>query len=179
MVGSYDPDRHHRRSIRLVGYDYRQNGCYFVTICAAGRACLFGEIVDDEMVCSPLGDQVRAGWLEIPRHFPGVELDVFVIMPNHFHGILVLPGKDEPCLEVAVDLPRGPQKQSLGAIVGSFKAAVSRQSRHLRESPEMALWQRNYYERILRDEKSLDRAREYIAANPARWVEDSEYRANP
>ena len=86
----FDPDKHHRRSIRLKGYDYSQAGAYFVTICTKDRGCLFGEIIDGEMVLNPFGEVVQACWDDLPRHYPHVELDAFVIMPNHLHGIIII-----------------------------------------------------------------------------------------
>ncbi|MBM3189988.1 MAG: hypothetical protein FJZ90_14855 [Chloroflexi bacterium] len=92
MTMRYDPDRHHRRSIRLRGYDYASAGAYFVTICAQGRMCLFGEIAGREMALNGAGEMVRRLWDELPTRYPGVTLDAFVLMPNHLHGILVIMG---------------------------------------------------------------------------------------
>lgn len=90
MTAVFDPDKHHRRSIRLPGYDYSRAGAYFVTICAQDRACLFGDIADGVMRLNDAGRVVERCWHEIPIHFPHVELDEFVIMPNHVHGIIVI-----------------------------------------------------------------------------------------
>jgi REP element-mobilizing transposase RayT len=103
----FDPDRHHHRSIRLKGYDYAQAGAYFVTICAQDRACLFGAITDREMQMNDAGEMIARWWEEVPHKFPSVELDLFVVMPNHFHGIIVLA--DSPVgadLRVCPDPPR-------------------------------------------------------------------------
>ena len=86
----FDPERHHRRSIRLKGYDYRKSGAYFVTICTQNRECLFGEIVDGQMILNDVGRMVQSLWDELPRHFPNVELDAFGAMPNHVHGIIMI-----------------------------------------------------------------------------------------
>lgn len=89
---TYNPDIHHRHSIRLKGYDYSSGGAYFVTICTHGRECLFGRIVDDKMQVNDAGRMVENVWLELPGRFPDVVLDAFVVMPNHFHVILFIVG---------------------------------------------------------------------------------------
>ena len=88
----YDPAKHHRRSIRLAQYDYSLMGAYFVTVCVHERCCLFGDVVDADMRLNDAGCLVQTAWDELPGRFPGVELDGFVIMPNHFHGIVVIVG---------------------------------------------------------------------------------------
>jgi len=90
MANRYDPNRHHRRSIRLKNYDYSQAGAYFVTICTHGHIHLFGEVVDGEMRLNPFGEIVQAVWFDLPQHYGHVQLDAFVVMPNHVHGIIVL-----------------------------------------------------------------------------------------
>ena len=92
----YNPDIHHRRSIRLRGYDYSLNGMYFVTICTQGRLRLFGDIADGEMKLNDAGRMVRATWDEIPAHYFGVEIDQFTVMPNHIHGIIKIVGAPPP-----------------------------------------------------------------------------------
>ena len=189
-----DPERHHRRSIRLKGYDYAQAGAYFVTICAAERARVFGEIQDGEVRLSEIREAVAACWDAIPAHFPDVDLDGFVVMPNHVHGIVVLTAPTEPtevtptradstranptrathASPLQGGTPRGPGARSVGAIVGSFKAAVSRQVNAQGGALGAVLWQRGYYEHVIRNERELDRIRAYIEANPARWAEDLE-----
>jgi REP element-mobilizing transposase RayT len=141
----------------LAGYDYAQAGAYFVTICTAGRRCVLGSIVGTAFQASPPGTLVTAEWQDVPRRFPGVALDAFVVMPNHLHGIVVLePGAMPP----------------LGAIIRAFKAVTTRR---LRTSgvPDFT-WQANYYEHIIRNELDLDRVRQYITENPARWADDTE-----
>ena len=91
----YDPEVHHRRSIRLRGYDYAQAGAYFVTVCVQNRECLFGEVADGAVPLDRCGEIVARCWDELPSHYPTVELDAFVIMPNHVHGIIVLAGQSE------------------------------------------------------------------------------------
>ncbi|MCP9469504.1 MAG: hypothetical protein NNA31_05825 [Nitrospira sp.] len=96
----YDPEKHHRRSIRLKGYDYSQDGAYFVTICTHNRVCLFGEVVDGELRLNELGEIVAWTWRDLPNHVPNVELDAFVVMPNHVHGIVVIPAAPEDTVAV-------------------------------------------------------------------------------
>ncbi len=184
----YHPDRHHRRSIRLKGYDYRQAGAYFVTFVTQDRAPLFGEVTEGDMRLNDAGRLVQKVWKEIPSHFPYVELDAFVIMPNHVHGILVIvsatvgathasPPQMNAEPNDALPPPlhaSGPTRQSIGAIVGSFKSAASKGINEWRGTPGASVWLRNYYEHIIRDEESLNRIRGYIDANPAQWADDRE-----
>ena len=182
-----------RRSIRLTGYDYTQPGAYFITIVAQNRACLFGEVVDGEMVLSPFGEVVDWCWKRIPDHFENVETDAFVVMPNHAHGVLwilecrgdafptadpVYPSvpSDEPDqLEQAYAGNASPLRPgSIGAIVGNFKSITTRRINKMRRTPGAKVWQRNYYERIIRNERELNAIRQYILDNPKNWLEDRE-----
>lgn len=95
----YDPTLHHRRSIRLQGYDYAQAGAYFVTICTQGRECLFGEIVDGQMRLNEAGKMAWNTWHEMPKHYPRVQIDAFMVMPNHIHGIVILVGQAQAAVE--------------------------------------------------------------------------------
>ena len=126
----FDPRKHHRRSIRLKGYDYSQEGAYYVTIVTYHRDCLFGEVVNEKMILNDFGKIVNECWSAIPEHFPSVELGAYVVMPNHVHGILMIldGGRGAALLRPYDD--QNPQKinvvpGSLGAIVRSFKSAVS------------------------------------------------------
>jgi putative transposase len=165
------PDVHHRRSIRLQGYDYAQAGAYFVTICTQDKECSFGKVVSGEMVLNDAGRLTQAVWAGLPERFPIAELDQFVVMPNHLHGILVLVGVQfiAPTIPRQGVITRAP---TLGEIIRSFKAVTARQI-HLAGLQEFK-WQRNYYEHIVRDEDSLTHIREYIATNPIRWELDRE-----
>ena len=165
---------HNRRSIRLKEYDYSQPGAYFVTVCTWRRENLFGDVVDGEVRLNERGHIVKECWNEIPEHFPQVELDAFVVMPNHIHGIIVIKGNDDVGATHASPLRRksGPPPRSLGAMVGSFKSAAARRI-HV-ESGETSIWQRSYYERVIRDEKEWDLIRRYIEANPQNWEHDVE-----
>jgi len=160
-----DPRRHRRRSIRLKGFDYRRAGAYFVTICTQHRACLFGDVVRGEVALTDAGAMVRRVWDELSGRYPGVETDAFVVMPNHVHGVVILTGE--------------PSGLSLADVVHRFKTLTTRLYtagvRNLGWPAFHArLWLRNYYERVIRDRTSLERIREYIAHNPARWAEDPE-----
>jgi putative transposase len=163
-----------RRSIRARDYDYAQNGAYFVTICVAQRLCLFGDVTDGEMRYTTIGQVVESAWQNLPHHTPGLILDALVVMPNHLHGIVILPGAPSTNM-LRENMPRGPQRRSLGAVVGGFKSAVSRQVSADNLSLIRPLWQRNYYERIIRNDRELDSIRRYIEANPARWADDPDH----
>jgi len=172
----------HRRSIRLKGYDYTRAGAYFVTICTKDRACLFGDVADGVMRLDQMGHIVRQCWLAIPDHVPHVLLDEFVVMPNHVHGIIVIMATHIVGATHASPLqnddtptrPRGPQRQSVASIVGSFKSAATKRINEQRGTPGAPVWQRNYYEHIIRDDESLNRIRQYIAENPLHWYLDRE-----
>jgi putative transposase len=180
MTKRYNPDVHHRRSIRLQGYDYRQIGAYFVTICTLHRICLFGDVVDGEMRLNALGRMVETEWLQTPSIRPNVELDAFVVMPNHFHAIVVIVD-DYRAVNRGGVLQYGRMQyaptfwspsQTIGAIIRGFKSAITKHINDLRDTPGVPVWQRNYYEHIIRNEEDLNRARDYIANNPTQWMED-------
>jgi putative transposase len=210
---NHNPDRHHRRSIRLSGYDYSQAGAYFVTVCAKDRACLFGEVADGVMRPNDAGRMVADVWVALPARFPTVQIDEFVVMPNHVHGIVVLNDHDvgaplvgalstdkragtRPAPTDDIDIttngvipigagtrPAPTDKAittpTLGDIVGAFKSITTddyivgvRQN----DWPAFSgkLWQRNYYEHIIRDDESFERIRQYIMDNPPQWESDRE-----
>ena len=160
----YNPDKHHRRSIRLREYDYSQAGAYFVTICTKDRESIFGEIAGGEMRLNSFGKMVQTCWLDLPRHYPHVELDAFVIMPNHIHGIVVLT-------YVGAGLKPAPT-HGLSEIIRGLKTFSSRRINDSRNTVGTPLWQRNYYEHIIRNETDLDNIRQYIMDNPIKWGED-------
>ncbi|BBA35117.1 uncharacterized protein sS8_3174 [Methylocaldum marinum] len=180
-----------RRSIRLQGYDYSQAGAYFVTLCTHNRECLFGEIVNGEMRLNDAGQIVAGEWLKTAEIRDEIELDAWVVMPNHFHGILVITDGRGDRPVAPVDgvapmngttisgeqgdrrvAPTGPQPRSIGAVMAGFKSAVTKRINELRQSPGAKLWQRNYWEHIVRNEPELNRIREYIHNNPAQWELD-------
>lgn len=174
----YNPYKDHRRSIRLKEFDYAQNGVYFVTVCVQNRVCLFGEIENGKMRLNNAGWVARQSWHDIPVHFPHVMLDEFVVMPNHIHGILVIA--DAPVGGVgAKDFsplrspphPCGTSK-TIGSMVRGFKIGVTKWMRQ--NTPVQHVWQRNYYEHIIRNDDDLNRIRKYILDNPAQWNSDRE-----
>ena len=178
-----DFDISSRRSTRLPDYDYGQAGAYFVTINAYHRKMLFGQIREGTMVPSSIGKMVQSCWEEIPLHFAGVEMDAFVMMPNHIHGVVVIgeagvtgvPDEaSEACLAPTGALGVRRASPSLAAIVGSFKSACSRRVRRIGLLHDSPLWQRNYYEHVIRNDADLNDVREYILGNPVRWLEDKE-----
>jgi putative transposase len=176
-----------RTSPRLQGYDYAQSGAYFVTICTHNRARLFGEIVDRVMQLNPSGEIAAEQWYAIPEHYPDVDLDMFVVMPNHVHGIVLLTrtGRtghalslpDSPAIvgtrHAASSGPDVPKPPTLGNIIGSYKSAVTAQVRAALAKPELIVWQSRYHDHIVRDETGLNRIRHYIANNPALWERDT------
>ena len=170
MTAKYDPERHHRRSIRLKGYDYTLAGAYFVTFCVQNRESLFGEIIDGQMMLNEAGRMVEAVWQELSVFYPGVDTDAFVVMPNHFHGIIVLTSGQA----------RGPSPTiSLPDVVHRFKTMTTKRYTDGVKNQGWTsfpgrLWQRNYYEHIIRDENALHSIRTYIENNPAQWNEDTE-----
>ena len=166
----YDSDIHHRRSIRLRGYDYTQAGAYFVTACTYARDCLFGQIVGGEMRLSAHGAIALECWQAIPQHCPHADLDAFVVMPNHMHGILMLADDAARSAHPPAQERFGrPVAGSLPTIMRLYKAVVTRRINELRNTSGAPVWQRNYYEHIVRDQASLGRIRAYIANNPLRW----------
>jgi len=181
----YNPDIHHRHSIRLRDYDYAQAGAYFVTICTKDRECLFGEIKDGVMVMNDAGKMVQSLWDELPQRYPGVDVDGFVVMPNHIHGIIVLTVGAGPCACPNSDCTNNGQPQgvaptiSLPDVVHRFKSlATARYRRGVRKNNWCPfpgrLWQRNYYKHIIRTEEEMKRFREYIQGNPMQWEMDEE-----
>ncbi len=171
---------YHRQSIRLENYDYSSNGAYFVTICTAQRLHLFGEIIDATMQLNDFGAIAHNCWLELPNHFPQIVLDEFVVMPNHVHGIVFIQSEQNVVpvgARHALPLPSQAtfgklQKGSLGAMVGSFKSAVTKRINEARGAAGETLWQRNYFDRIIRSEQRLIAARAYIVNNPVNWALD-------
>ena len=169
-----------RRSIRLPGYDYRQAGVYFVTLCTYLKSELFGSINDGEMLLSELGKVVDEEWRRIAQARKNVELGLHVVMPNHLHGLILITESQVGESSHYLSLPpgkRSPRLQagSLGAIIGQFKLAVARQAKSRQLHPYKKIWQRNYHEHIVRSEESLCDIRRYVIENPARWAEDSLY----
>jgi len=184
----YDPKIHHRRSIRLKGYDYSSPGAYYVTLCSLGKQCIFGRVLNDQMQENECGKIVRKQWFESAQTRRELELDAFTVMPNHLHGILWIVGPNgvRPKL-IAIESPGrgrtpfGPTNpipamspHSLASWASGFKSAVTSRIRKLWKKPHATVWQEDYFEHVIRDEDELYRIREYILSNPARWKLDRE-----
>ncbi len=162
----YNPNRHHRRSTRLKAFDYSSAGAYFITICTLERECVLSEILNGESVLSKAGLEVARVWDALPERFPTLELDEFVVMPNHIHGIMVLePSGAEGAASSA---------PTIGEMMRAFKSLSGIGiNRALGRSGRPA-WQRNYHDRVIRDERELENTRRYILENPLNWLEDDE-----
>ena len=198
----FDPQKHHRRSIRLKGYDYSQEGAYYVTIVTWQRGFLFGNIVNQDMILSPYGEIVQKWWQEIPVHFSNVETGAFVVMPNHVHGIIYIFEERRGTVPVPEDNGENTIAQNkdmsdenlsgeppplrafdgtptLGQIVAYFKYQSTKEMNKADNTGTVTkFWQRNYYEHIIRDEKDLQNKTDYIEANPLLWDEDDENPVN-
>jgi REP element-mobilizing transposase RayT len=219
----YNPNIHHRRSIRLKDYDYSQTGAYFITICVQERKCIYGEIVDGKMILNDAGIMVKKWLHELPNKFHDIQCDIMCIMPNHIHFIINNVGADlhmgadlHVCPDdVNIQFLDTPKKQlsnmqdaplsningehigkmggehigkmegehtgsPLGAIIQWFKTMTTneyiRNVKHLDWAPfNKRLWQRNYYEHIIRDDDELKRTQQYILNNPMNWGNDNDY----
>ncbi len=172
-MGNYDPAKHHRRSIRLKGHDYAGGGVYFVTLCAQGREPLFGRMQNGACELSEGGRIAEQCWRAIPEHFPEVEAGEFVIMPDHIHGIIFMPHRGETSFARTSELnpgerPKGTSR-TLGSIVRGFKIGVTKWFRQNTKTEKV--WQRDYYERILRSPEAEERVVNYIRLNPWRCVQ--------
>lgn len=178
----YNPAVHHRRSIRLKEYDYSQAGLYFITICTQDRECLFGDVRNGIVELSHIGKIAHNIWYEIPQHFDHGELDEFVLMPNHLHGIIVIrrglinqtPTTNHPTATNDQNqwvLMQNP-KQTLGKIIRFYKAKTTRLVHD--RGFNYFVWQRNYYEHIIRKEYELNKIRGYTQNNPLKWHLDRE-----
>jgi len=170
---------YNRKSLRLPHWDYTSEGLYYVTMVTKHRECLFGYVKNGEMIENDFGTVVRECWDEIPNHFDCASTDAFIVMPNHMHGIIVIHDVGArhavPLRTRIIQRTRsfGPlQTGSLHTVVGSFKSAVTKQINELRNTPGQSVWQRNYYEHVIRDEVDLHRIRTYIKNNPSNWQND-------
>jgi putative transposase len=208
----FDGEKHHRRSIRLRGFDYTRGNAFFVTICSYQKECLFGGISEDAMILNAQGQCVEKAWLETAEKRPGIQLDDFVVMPNHFHGILWIidepyahrrgtacrapdacrapnayrasgiekftrllgTARRAPTFDLKSERFGRPVPGSLPTIIRSFKSAAGKTVNGSRGTPGTPVWQRNYYEHIIRSEAELQKTREYIRFNPVNWQSDEE-----
>jgi putative transposase len=187
-----------RHSPRLREYDYALNGAYFVTLCTQGRECVFGEVSDGVLVPNGAGQMVQEIWKGLPEQFPTIELDEWVLMPNHFHGIIVIVGASlvgarkptQPAdptqnRQIAETVNKAPTRDAptLGDVLGAFKSITTNHYIQCVKNEcwppfHGKLWQRSYHDRIIRNEDELERIREYILLNPGRWEEDPNHPSN-
>lgn len=172
----------HRRSIRLQGYDYSQEGMYFITIGTHEKKCLFGYIRDHEMILNPYGKIANTQWQLLPERFPNISNGPFIIMPNHIHGIIIVRAtlaiahdSDDPGATAFHD-PGATARvaPTIGRVVGAYKSlVVYHYLKYIDENNTGItmgkIWQRNYYERIIRNENAYDRISSYIINNPVKW----------
>ncbi len=193
-------NRHFRKNIRLKGYDYSQAGLYFITICTNNMKCLYGKIIDEEMILNDYGIIAYNEWLKLPERFPNLELDVFQIMPNHMHGILALKKNDAvhaslgdanmatPPHKAGASLDPTNTPKTIGDIVGAYKSLVANNCLETFKkikindgiSPDKIpmmgkLWQNNFYEHIIRNDAAHLRISQYIINNPKKWKGDKFY----
>lgn len=170
---TYNPEKHHRRSILLKGYDYSQSGLYFITICVQDRIHLFGKIEQGKMILNDIGKVAQQCWQEIPQHFPNMQLHEFVIMPNHIHGIIeivVRANNHSPQQPIQTGSPQQSPSKPIGSAIRGFKIGVTKWCRS--NTNIYTLWQRNYYEHIIRSDEAYYTIAHYIITNPQRWQED-------
>jgi REP element-mobilizing transposase RayT len=171
----------HRGSTRLTGFDYSQPGAYFVTICCKDRQCLLGSISGGKVELTAIGQIAREVWNSLPDRFPPLVLDAFVIMPNHVHGVLgiravpgiVGAGLTPPAVAAPLSIPEAP-KPSLPAIIGAFKSISTINVNRQLKTKGKQLWQRSYYEHIVRKGEDLRKIQQYILENPLMWSLDPE-----
>jgi putative transposase len=157
----FDPEKHHRQSTRLRNFDYSSTGGYFVTICAFQRECIFGEIINGEMILSKAGERTLEVWEGLLLRFPTIELDVFMIMPNHVHGVICLTSE-------------GSEAVTISTVLRAFKSLSARAINQELGRAERPAWQKRFWDRVIRDEVELERTRTYILNNPQSWFEDEE-----
>ncbi len=195
----FNKSKHNRQSIRLKGYDYSQEGFYFITICTQNRECVFGRIVDGEMILNDFGQMVQNEWLNTEQLRPNIKCHAFVVMPDHFHCVLEIvnsyskedytvvgaycntPPQVCNIIQPRHDCNKPTQKddsesitfkspsQTIGAIIRGFKGATTKQINIARNSPSQKVWQRGYWDRIIRTQREFDNVERYIENNPKTW----------
>jgi putative transposase len=174
---AFDREPHQRRSVRLPNYDYSQAGAYFVTVCAHNRRCLFGRLAGEHVMLSRIGGILAEEWKRSSDIRQEIRLDEWVVMPNHLHGIVIIRDCGDG---VAADVgahgraPLEREARSLSSFIAGFKAATTKRMNDMRETPGARLWQRNYYERVIRSQDELRKFRKYILDNPTQWALDRE-----
>jgi putative transposase len=162
-----------RKNLRLRGYDYSRPGVYFITICTTKHRSLFGDVRGGQIICNDAGNAVAEIWANLPQRFPIVALDSFVVMPNHVHGVVVFnnPGIKQN-LGAASSAPT--TLVALGRVVRAFKSETAIRVNAILKTSGHPVWQRNYFEHIVRSGRDLDEIRQYIHDNPTRWESDPE-----
>jgi putative transposase len=168
----FDPKIHHRRSIRLPGYDYTQAGAYFVTIVTHNREMLFGEVVDGEIRLNEFGEIAKREWERLRKRFRHIELGAFIIMPNHVHGIIIIHDNGRGTADN--ENFGKPVSGSIPTMVRSYKSAVALRINYARPGDSTPVWQRNYHERIIRNDREMGNIWRYIQSNPVMWADDNE-----
>ena len=168
-MSQYNPKIHNRKSLRLKGYDYSRAGLYFITICVQNRAPLFGKIINNDMILNDAGQMIDNEWLALSDRFQNIRLHEYAVMPDHFHSILEIVANDTAGATLVVD-----QNKTLGDMVGAFESITTvKYIRAVKNNNwptfDRKLWQRNYYERIIRNEKSFQNITNYIIKNPSKW----------
>ncbi len=187
---TFDPTKHHRRSIRLKGYDYTSPGWYYVTVCTHDRKFFFGDVADGQMRLNDAGRMVDFVWTQLPHQFQHITLDARVVMPNHMHGILVVVGAPlvgalggagtrRPAPALSLEGAGTRPAPTMGDVVGAFKSITTYEYTlgvRQRNWPSFngRLWQRNFYEHVIRNEHELNTIREYVCLNPSGWAYDPE-----
>ncbi|MFN9406925.1 MAG: transposase, partial [Dolichospermum sp.] len=188
-------------SIRLKGYDYSQSGLYFITICCYQRECLFGNIMNSQIILNNFGQLIKEEWLKSAEIRKEIEFDDFVIMPNHFHGIVIINQEinsdfmkndvdfqdnnvgangRSPLQQIQSSRPKISMKpKSISSLIAGFKSATTKKINIIRNTPQNPVWQRNYYDHIIRNDESLARIREYVQNNPLSWENDQLHPNNP
>ena len=183
MNRRYNPDAHRRRSTRLAARDYAQAGAYLVTIVTQNRLCLFGDVVEGEMRLNAPGEMAYRVWQALAERFPTIRMDECIIMPNHLHGIIVIrqPATPDADADTRATTRVAPTlaAPTLGDVVGAYKSLTTREyGKGVRDSDwppfDTRLWQRNYHERVIRNNQDWNPIRAYIADNPAQWDVDTE-----
>jgi len=169
---THNPDKHQRRSIRLKDYDYSQAGAYFITICTHERKCSFGDIRDGKIELTEVGEIASKYWVEIPEHFASVQMNEFVVMPNHLHAVVKINHVGVQNFEPLQHKYQHTISKSVGSIIRAYKSTVSHWCKA--NGHDYFRWQRNFYEHVIRNEDDLDEIREYIVNNPLKWDLDSE-----
>ncbi len=207
---TYNPDRHHRRSMRLSGHDYSSAGFYFITTCVHQRQCLFGDITAEQMQLNELGEIVDYEWRRSQQIRPEFQFHEWVVMPNHFHAIIEIPAapvgttrrSSSPAPNRPKKLPQQPNPEtinlqnpsnqqslkqsivpvtpsmrpkSISSLMAGFKSTTARQINQIRQTPGTPVWQRRFYDHIIRNETALQTIRQYIVSNPASWFRDRLY----